>query len=80
MNSREFWQRWAESLRRFQLQDLVASFLEAGSPFALLGAQAIYFGGAFIKNDHLDALASMLEDESELRAFTAYLNGGETVL
>lgn len=79
MNSREFWQPWAESLRRFQLHDLVASFLEAGSPFALLGAQAIYFGGAFIKNDHLEALASMLEDESELRAFTAYLSRGGTV-
>ena len=80
MNSkREFWQRWAESLRRYQLHDLVASFLEAGSPFALLGAQAIYFGGAFFRNDHLDALASMLEDESETRAFAAYLTGGGTV-
>lgn len=80
MNSkREFWQRWAESLRRYQLHDLVASFLEAGSPFALLGAQAIYFGGAFIRNDHLDALAAMLENESETRAFASYLNGGGTV-
>lgn len=80
MNSkREFWQRWAESLRRYQLHDLVASFLEAGSPFALLGAQAIYFSGAFIRNGHLDALATMLEDESETRAFAAYLNGEGTV-
>ncbi|MBI3164379.1 MAG: hypothetical protein IPG44_09005 [Anaerolineales bacterium] len=75
MNStHEFWQRWADSLRRYQLHDLIASFLEAGSPLALLGAQAIYFGGAFIKNEHLDALAAMLEDESETRAFAAYLN------
>ena len=80
MNStREFWQRWAESLRRYQLHDLVASFLEAGSPFALLGAQAIYFGGAFVRNENLNALASMLEDESETRGFAAYLNGGGTV-
>lgn len=72
-STREFWQRWAESLRRYQLQDLIASLLEAGSPFALLGAQAIYFGGGFFKSDHLDALAVLLEDEGETRAFAAYL-------
>lgn len=75
MNStREFWKRWAESLRRYQLHDLVASFLEAGSPLALLGAQAIYFGGGFVKSDSLTALAGLLENESETRAFAAYLN------
>ncbi|MCB9111934.1 MAG: hypothetical protein H6634_11875 [Anaerolineales bacterium] len=73
-STREFWQRWAESLRRYQLHSLVASFLEAGSPFALLGAQAIYFGGGFIKNDQLDAIAGMLEDENETRAFAAFLS------
>jgi hypothetical protein len=73
-STREFWQRWAESLRRYQLHDLVASFLEAGSPLALLGAQAIYFGGGFFKSDQLSALAGMLEDESETRAFVSFLN------
>lgn len=73
-STREFWQRWAESLRRYQLHDLVASFLEAGSPLALLGAQAIYFGGGFVKNDQLDALASLLEDENETKAFAAFLS------
>lgn len=75
MNStREFWKRWAESLRRYQLHDLVASFLEAGSPLALIGAQAIYFSGGFVKSDSLNAFAGMLEDETETRAFAAYLN------
>ncbi len=74
MNStREFWKQWAESLRRYQLHDLVASFLEAGSPLALLGSQAIYFSSVFVRNNHLDALASMLEDDNETRAFAAYL-------
>ena len=73
-STREFWQRWAESLRRYQLHDLVASFLEAGSPLALLGAQAIYFGEGFVKNDQLSALASLLEDETETRAFAAFLS------
>ena len=70
---REFWPRWAESLRRYQLHDLIASFLEAGSPLALLGAQAIYFGGGFIKSDQLTALAETLEEETEARAFASFL-------
>ncbi len=74
-STREFWQRWAESLRRYQLHDLVASFLEAGSPLALLGAQAIYFSGGFIKSDQLTALAETLEEETEARAFASFLAG-----
>lgn len=70
---REFWPRWVESLRRYQLHNLVASFLEAGSPLALLGAQAIYFGGGFLKSDQLTALAETLEEETETRAFASYL-------
>ncbi|MHB8777368.1 MAG: hypothetical protein ACYC6R_06355 [Anaerolineales bacterium] len=69
----EFWPRWAESLRRYQLHKLVASFLEAGSPLALLGAQAIYFGGGFVKSDQLTALAETLEEETEARAFASFL-------
>ncbi|GAB4571692.1 MAG: hypothetical protein Fur0017_21320 [Anaerolineales bacterium] len=61
-------------MRRYQLHDLVASFLEAGSPLALLGAQAIYFSGGFVRNDQLDALASLLEDENETKAFAAFLS------
>jgi hypothetical protein len=70
---REFWPRWVESLRRYQLHNLVASFLEAGSPLALLGAQAIYFGGGFLKSDQLTALAETLEEETETRAFASFL-------
>jgi hypothetical protein len=72
-STREFWHRWAETLRRYQLHDLVASFLEAGSPLALLGAQAIYFSGGFIKSDQLTALAQTLEEDSEAQAFASYL-------
>lgn len=74
-SSREFWHRWAESLRRYQLHELVASFLEAGSPFALLGAQAIYFSGGLFRNDQLTALAGMLEDETETHDFASFLIG-----
>lgn len=72
-SSREFWNRWAESLRKYQLQNIVASLLEGTSPLALLGAQVIYFSGGFIRNDQLTAIATMLDDENEARAFASYL-------
>ena len=72
-SSREYWPRWAESLRRYQLHELAASFLEAGSPFALLGAQALYFGRGFIDNEQLTALAETLEEDAETRAFASFL-------
>ncbi|NWF63898.1 MAG: hypothetical protein HXY38_06285 [Chloroflexi bacterium] len=72
-STREFWRHWAESLRRYQLHELAASLLEAGSPLTLLGAQALYFGGGFIQNESLDALARLLEDEAETRAFADFL-------
>lgn len=76
-SSREYWPRWAETLRRYQLHELTASLLEAGSPLALLGAQALYFGGGLIANDQLTALALTLEQEDEVRAFVSFLAGQE---
>lgn len=70
---REYWPRWAESLRRYQLHEVAASFLEAGSPLALLGAQALYFGRGFIDQEQLTALAETLEEENEARAFASFL-------
>jgi hypothetical protein len=70
---REYWPRWAETLRRYQLHELTASLLEAGSPIALLGAQALYFGRGLIENDQLTALAETLEEEQEAHAFASFL-------
>jgi hypothetical protein len=70
---RDYWPRWAKTLRRYQLNEIVASLLEAGSPFALLGAQALYFSGGFIHNDQISALAATLEEEVEARAFASFL-------
>jgi hypothetical protein len=72
-SSREFWHRWAETLRKYQLHELVASILEAGGPLTLLGSQAIYFSGGFVKSDQLTALAETLEEETEARAFASFL-------
>jgi hypothetical protein len=73
-SSRKYWLRWAETLRRYQLHELTASILEAGSPVALLGAQALYFGRGLIASDQLTALAQTLEEEDEARAFASFLN------
>ena len=70
---REYWSRWAETLRRYQLHELTASLLEAGSPIALLGAQALYFGQGLVESDQLRALAETLEEDSEARAFASFL-------
>jgi len=70
---REYWPRWAETLRRYQLHEFTASLLEAGSPLALLGAQALYFGRVLIESDQLTALAETLEEEQEAHAFALFL-------
>ncbi len=70
-SSREYWPHWAESLRRYQLHEFAASLLEAGSPLALLGAQALYFGRGLIESDQMMALAVTLEEDSE--AFASFL-------
>jgi hypothetical protein len=71
---REYWTRWAFTLRRYQLHELAASLLEAAGPLAVLGAQALYFGKGLIGDDEqLTALASMLEEDSETRAFASFL-------
>ena len=70
---REYWPRWAETLRRYQLHEFTASLLEAGTPFALLGAQALYFSQGLIDNKQLTALAETLEEGDETRAFASFL-------
>jgi len=71
--SRKYWLDWAETLRRYQLHELTAALLEAGSPFALLGAQVLYFGRGLIESDQITALAQTLEEDEEARAFASFL-------
>jgi hypothetical protein len=70
---REYWPRWAETLRRYQLHEITATLLEAGTPLALLGAQVLYFGRGLIVNDQITALAQTLEEDNEARAFASFL-------
>ena len=70
---REYWPRWAETLRRYQLHKFAAMLLEGGTPFALLGAQLLYFFRGLSLNDQLMALAQTLEEDNEARAFASFL-------
>lgn len=75
MQSQTAWPHWAETLRRLKLDGLVAWLLEAGGPFIVLGAQAVYMGRPFFGGKQLNVLAYMLEEEEETLAFARYLRG-----
>lgn len=67
------WTKWAETLSRFHIKGLVSWLLEAGEPFALIGAQLLYFGQPLFGNNHLKKMATFLENQEETRAFAAFL-------
>jgi hypothetical protein len=75
--TRTAWPGWADFLRRHGLENLVAWALEAAGPLTLLGAQALYLGGPLLRpalpEAQRDALAGLLENRDEARAFTAFL-------
>ncbi len=75
MQQRSEWSKWAESLRRLKLDGFAAWLLEAGGPFTVLGAQAVYLGQPFLGGKQLDSLARMLEQDQESQAFARYLRG-----
>jgi hypothetical protein len=65
-------------LRRQGLAELAAWTLEAVGPLNILGAQALYLGQPFVSlsaSQGLRALALLLEQEDEARAFVAQLKG-----
>ena len=73
----QIWQSWINTLNRWGLTSLTATFLEAFGPLSLFGAQIIYLGqpvlNPFLPKDHLNALANMLENPLETQAFVAVL-------
>jgi len=79
MQSRSDWSKWAQSLRRLNLDGFAAWFLEAGGPLTILGAQAIYASQPFFGGDKLNPLAHMLEEDEEAQAFAKYLRGEESL-
>jgi hypothetical protein len=76
MQSKTGWSQWAESLRRHNLDGLVAWFLEAGAPLTVLGAQLIYMTQPFLGGkEESNVIAHMLEEKEASTAFARYLRG-----
>lgn len=76
--SRAYWPAWLESLRKHGLAELAAWVLEASGPLSILGAQALYISQPLLPESTgqgIRALASLLEEEDEVRAFAALLKG-----
>lgn len=69
---RTHWSNWANQLHRLKLDAFVAWLLEAGAPVTLLGAQALFVARPFLGTQS-EALAHLLEEEDDVRAFAAYL-------
>jgi hypothetical protein len=74
---RSFWPEWARFLHQFGLTDFAAALLESAGPLNFFVAQAVYAGrplfGGLIQEDRLTALASLFEDQAEVRSFAAFL-------
>jgi hypothetical protein len=66
------WRNWANQLHRLRLESIAAWLLEAGAPVTLLGAQALFVAAPFLGSSS-EAVAHMLEDEHEVRAFASFL-------
>jgi hypothetical protein len=72
-----YWSTWARFLQQKGLAGVAAGLIEALSPFAFVGAQAIYLGQPLFGNpdsdDSLHAIAELLENRTELQDFAALL-------
>jgi hypothetical protein len=77
---RRIWTHWADSLKKWGMEGFAAWALEAGAPLGLLGAELIYVGqplfSPFIPFEQTSALADLLEDRAEARAFIDILRNG----
>jgi len=71
------WQVWAKFLQRWGIDSWVAAIIEAAGPMTVLGAQFIYIGQPLLHRtlpqDHLEAMANLLEDKNQSKAFVNYL-------
>lgn len=78
MKSDTIWLRqWAQNLHRKGLHQLVAALLDSFAPLGFVGAQMVYLGKPLLRFTvspaALDALAEMLENPEQMKAFRTYL-------
>jgi hypothetical protein len=78
-SNHHIWRGWAVILHNWGLNEVVASFLEAFGSLSLLAAQLVYLGqpllGGLAPPGYMQALAVMLEDNSNREVFLGLLRG-----
>ena len=74
---RHIWRVWAGFLQQWGVEKWAIATLEALGPLSILGAQAVHLSQPLLSRtvpeNHLDALARLLEDPVQTRAFVTYL-------
>jgi len=80
--NRKWWGSWARFLQRFEMERPAAYLLEAAGPLTILLAQAMILGQPFLsdplKRERWAALAEMLENPAEAKAFASFLKEEQT--
>lgn len=75
--SRELWPAWARFLQQKGLARVAADVSASAGPLGILAAQLLYLGQPLLNqalpDQHLQALAQLLEDQTELKRFALYL-------
>jgi hypothetical protein len=78
----QIWQSWARTIHKWGLANLVAAVLESAGPISLLGAQIVYISQPLLQPvagpGRLQALAGLLEDPQQTRAFLDILQGEQS--
>ncbi|MBN2146575.1 MAG: hypothetical protein JW726_04265 [Anaerolineales bacterium] len=71
------WHVWAKNLHRWGMEDGAATLLDAAGPLTMLLAQFVYVGqpllGRLVSPESIEALADMLEEPTQTKAFVETL-------
>lgn len=75
--TQDHWEGWARFLHRFEMEKPAAYILEASGPLTILLAQMVTLGqpllGGAQNRAGWEALAGMLEDPAQAKAFAEFL-------
>lgn len=81
MERQTYWPRWDHLLNRFGLRHIAAAVLESAGPLNWFAAQFVYLGQPFLAGSpsggQWQALAQLLENQAESRAFASFLRQEE---
>ena len=69
----QIWQEWAGKIKNRNLQNIVATMLEAGGPLNTIFAQIVHISqpvmNVFVSDSHISAFADLLEEQEHTQNF-----------